>query len=513
MIIGKVLAKRASTTPNREAVISRSKVFTFSQLNRRANQLANAFLNLGVKPGQRVGLLMYNNNEFLETYFGLSKIGAVLVPLNTRLSAAELDFILEDCDVIYFVYGQAFEAVVQSMTFPAKGRPMIVTGSPSLPNTRAYEDVLAQGGPEEPTIPIDENDLNVIMYTSGTTGHPKGAMLTHKGMYGAGVEMLIGLHYQYPDRCLILGPFFHSGSITPFIGHVVKGIASVIMEKFEPRKALALIEKHRIQLMIGVTTIMKMMMDIPELSSYDLSSWKYAILPGSPLPFELVKDAHDRIGVLCQNLWGMTEMCGPGSFMNVEDILRKPESAGKPYFNVDLRIVNSDGTELTPGQVGEVVVRAPHVMLGYWKRPEATRDTIQDGWLYTGDLGCLDQEGFLYIIDRKKDMLVSGGENVYPAEIERVINEIPEVAEATVIGIPDDKWGEVPKAFIVALRGSTLTSEAVRAHCRSKLAGYKVPRQIEFLDQLPRTPSGKVLKRKLRDVGKRVVEISIEPGI
>jgi fatty-acyl-CoA synthase len=257
-------------------------------------------------------------------------------------------------------------------------------------------------------------------------------------------------------------------------------------------------EAYRIQLMIGVTTIMKMMLDVPDLLSYNLEAWKYAILPGSPLPFSLIKEAYDRIGVLCQNLWGMTELCGPGSFMNVEDILNKPGSAGKPYFNVDLRIVDADGTDLPAGQVGEVVVSAPHAMLGYWNRPDATRETIQHGWLYTGDLGYVDAEGFLYVIDRKKDMLVSGGENVYPAEIERVITELPEVAEVSVIGIPDEKWGEVPKAFIVTVRDRALTTEAVIAFCRSKLAGYKVPKQIAFIDQLPRTPSGKVLKRKLR---------------
>jgi acyl-CoA synthetase (AMP-forming)/AMP-acid ligase II len=251
--------------------------------------------------------------------------------------------------------------------------------------------------------------------------------------------------------------------------------------------------------MVGVTTIMRMILDVPDITKFRLDAWKYAILPGSPLPYELIKEAHDRIGVLCQNLWGMTEMCGPGSFMNVEDILKKPESAGKPYFNVDLRILDANGDDLPPGEVGEVVVRAPHVMQGYWNRPEATSETIKNGWLYTGDLGYLDQEGFLYIIDRKKDMLISGGENVYPAEIERVIGELPEVLDVSVIGIPDPKWGEAPKAFIVAKKDGSLTSDTIIAHCRSKLAGYKVPKQIEFLEDLPRTPSGKVLKRKLRE--------------
>ena len=298
MIIGKVLAKRAATTPDREAVISKGRVFTFRQLNQRTCQLANAFADVGVKPGDRVGLLMHNNNEFLETYFAASKIGAVLVPLNTRLSTAEIDFILDDCGVDYFVYGEAFEPMVARMAFSVEGRPMFSTGDSSLPNTQPYEDFLSRGDSKEPDVPVDENDLNVIMYTSGTTGHPKGAMLTHKGMYGAGLEMLIGLHYQYPDRCLILGPFFHSGSITPLIGHVVKGICSVVMEKFNPSKALALMEAYRIQLMIGVTTIMKMMLQVPDLSSYNLEAWKYAILPGSPLPFSLIEEAYDRIGVL-----------------------------------------------------------------------------------------------------------------------------------------------------------------------------------------------------------------------
>lgn len=502
MIIGNVLTKRAFTTPHREALIFNDTTITYSRLNQRVNRLANALLALGIHPGDRVGLLMYNSPEFLETYFALSKIGGILVPLNTRLSVPEMDFILSDCDVKAFVFGEAFQPHVAKMAFLKKGRLQISTGRTSLPGTLVYEDLVAQNTPREPELPagelIKEEDLNVIMYTSGTTGYPKGAMLTHKGMYGAGVEMLIGLHYQYPDRCLILGPFFHSGSITPFLGHVIKGICTVIMEKFDPRKSLELIETYRVSMMIGVTTIMKMLLQVPELETYNLDSWKYAILPGSPLPGSLVMEAHERIGVLCQNLWGMTELCGPGSFMNVDDILRKPESAGKPYFNVEMRIVDYEGNEMQTGEVGEVVVRAPHAMLGYWNRPEDTNETIRNGWLHTGDLGKLDEEGFVYIIDRKKDMLVSGGENVYPAEIERVIKEVIGVEDVSVVGVPDEKWGEVPKAFIESRPGHPITQEKVIDHCRTKLAGYKVPKYVEFIAELPRTPSGKILKRELR---------------
>jgi acyl-CoA synthetase (AMP-forming)/AMP-acid ligase II len=262
---------------------------------------------------------------------------------------------------------------------------------------------------------------------------------------------------------------------------------------------LDLIGRYEIPMMVGVTTIMKMIMDVPELETYPLSAWKYAVLPGSPLPADLVREAYKRIGVLCQNLWGMTEMCGPGSFMNLEEILQKPESAGKPYFNVDLKIVDYNGNTLDSEQIGEIVVRAPHIMIGYWNRPEATQETIRDGWLHTGDLGRLDDEGFLYVVDRQKDMLISGGENVYPAEIERVILEIPNIGDVAVIGIPDDTWGQVPKAFIEVRPEYPIRAQAVIDHCRTRLAGYKVPKQVKFITQLPKTASGKVLKKKLRE--------------
>jgi len=500
MIIGKVIAQRALITPDREALIYGDRVFTFQEVNTRSNRLANSLTALGVKSGDRVGLLMNNSNAFLETYFAASKIGAVLVPLNTRLSMPELEFILGDCGVTCFIIGNAFEEAVEQMAYFRERRLTICEDAARLTKVLDYEDLVAKGSEEEPVVPIDESDLNIIMYTSGTTGHPKGAMLSHNGMYGAGVEMLIGLHYQYPDRCMILGPFFHSGSITPFLGHVIRGVSTTIMAKFDAREAIDLIEKYKIKMMIGVTTIVKMMLEVPDLESRDLSSWKYAILPASPLPFSIIDEAHKRLNVLCQNLWGMTELCGPGSFVNVEDVLKKPECAGKPYFNVEMRIVDYADNELPPGQVGELLCRAPHVMMGYWNRPEATADTLRNGWLHTGDLGKIDEEGFFYIIDRKKDMLVSGGENVYPAEIERVVKELPEVSEVSIVGIPDDKWGEVPRAFIQRRADSNLTSEEVITYCRTKLAGYKVPKSIVFMDDLPKTPSGKILKRVLREM-------------
>ena len=498
MLIGKVLAQRALITPDHEALIFKDRTFTFQQLNQRSTKTANALLDLGVKQGDRIGLLMFNCNEFIETYFAVSKIGAVLVPLNTRLAAPEMDFILNDCGVSEFFFGSAFEEKVGAMKYPEKIRHRICTGPSSLRDTLDYEGLIEKASDEEPSISVQEDDLNVVMYTSGTTGNPKGAMLTHKGMYSAGVDMLIGLHYQYPDRCLLLGPLFHSGSITPFLGHVAKGISTIFMDQFEPEAAVLLIQEKRARFMLGVTAIMRMLLQVHDLESYDLNCWEMAILPGSPLPYTLIKEAHERIGVLCQNLWGLTEMCGPGSAMNQEDILLRPECAGKPFFNVDIRIVGSGGEDLPPEALGEIVVRGPNMMQGYWNRPDASAEAISQGWLFTGDMGKLDKDGYLYVIDRKKDMILSGGENIYPAEIEKVIREIPGVADASVIGVTDEKWGEVGKVFIEKGEGPTPVPEEIIAFCRTHLAGYKVPKHVEYIDELPRNPSGKVLKKDLR---------------
>lgn len=500
MVIGKVLSQRALITPNREALIFNNRTFSFKELNQRSNKTANALIDLGVRHGDRIGLLMLNSNEFLEIYFAASKIGAVLVPLNIRLAPPELDFILNDCQVSVFFFGAAFEEKVKEMEYPARARHRICAGTSSLPYTISYREFISAAENGDPSINVDEEDLNVVMYTSGTTGHPKGAMLTHRSMYSACVDLLIGLNYIYPDRCLLLGPFFHSGSITPFLGHLVRGICTIIMDRFEPKAAVRLIEEKRARLMLGVTTIMRMLLQVPDLDSYDLDCWDIAILPGSALPYSLIKEAHDRLGVLCQNLWGLTEICGPGSLMNIEDILLLPECAGKPYFNVDIRIVGPDGGHLPSDSIGEIAVRCPNVMQGYWNRPEATADVIRDGWLFTGDIGKLDKDGYLYILDRKQDMILSGGEKFYPTEIERVILEMPCITDVAVIGVPDEKWGEVPKAFIEKGEKRPPDPEEVIAFCRRKLAGYKVPKQIEFIDKLPRSSSGKVLKRELKTI-------------
>lgn len=500
MVIGKVLAKRASVTPNREALIFGDRTISYVELDRRTNRAANAIRQLGVKPGDRVGLLMHNCPEFLEVFFALARIGAVLVPLNVRLAPPELDYILEDCSVCGLVYGGDFEETVNGLKALPRLSWRMTTGRAPSAGCLDYEALTAQSDPEDPLIAVNESDLLAIMYTSGTTGYPKGVMLTHDAVYHGALNMVIGLSYEYPDRCLMLAPFFHTGASTPIVGHFIKGVCTVIMEKFSPAGALEMIGRYQIGLLQGVTAMMRMILDVPNIEAYDLSGWRLAILPGSPLPYSVVKSVYERFGVLCQNLWGMTEITGPGSLMNIESILDKPDSAGKPYFEVDMQIVDSAGKALPAGEPGEIIVRCPNMMQGYWNLPEATRNTIVDGWLHSGDLGYLDDDGYIYIIDRLKDMIVSGGENVYPAEVEKVILKIPQIDEASVIGIADEKWGEVPKAYIVSKEGNAPCDGDIIEFCRKHLAGYKVPRIIERIEELPKNPSGKVLKKQLREL-------------
>ncbi len=498
MVIGDVLARRAFITPDRPALLFQDQEISFLDFDRRTNQTAHALLAQGVKPGDRVGLLMHNCPQFLEVFFASARIGAVLVSLNVRLVTAELDFILDDCEVGGLIYGPEFEDTVSALTMLPRLTYRITTAAPAPDGCQNYETLVSSQPSTAPDIAVAESDLVAIMYTSGTTGHPKGVMLTHNAVYHAALNMLIGLDYEYPDKLLMLAPFFHTGASSPIVGHVIKGIATVITERFDPEGTLALIERHQIRIIQGVTAMMRMILDVPNPSRFDLSAWEIAALPGSPLPFSLIKAAHDQFGVLCQNLWGMTEIAGPGALMNIEDIMDKPESAGRPYFEVDLKIVDAEGQNQPAGEAGELVVRCPHMMTGYYNRPDATEDTIVDGWLHTGDMGYLDEDGFLYIIDRLKDMIVSGGENVYPAEIEKVLLQLPEIDEASVVGIPDDKWGEVPKAFIVCKHNAPPSKEDIIAFCRQNLAGYKIPRNIEQIDELPKNPSGKVLKKVLR---------------
>jgi fatty-acyl-CoA synthase len=373
--------------------------------------------------------------------------------------------------------------------------PPAAGGADSLP----YEDLLADAAPEPRDEPVTLDDPCLVMYTSGTTGRPKGAVLTHGNMTWNAVNQLLGFDFGQTERTLALAPLFHIGGLNGTVNPtLLRGGCVVIVRRFDPASVLEIIEQQRVNSFFAVPTMLDAMAREPEFTTRDLSALRSIGAAGAPVPLPTLRTWQDR-GVTMQQAYGMTEAAPGCTVLDSADAVRKLGSAGKPVFFTDVKVVRPDGTEAGVDEIGEVVVSGPNVMAGYWNDPEQTAAALVDGWYHTGDAGSLDDEGFLFIRDRYKDMIISGGENVYPAEVESALLELPEVAEAAVIGVPDEKWGEVGLAVVVPAAGATRDAEALQARLRERLAGFKVPRRIEFVDQLPKTATGKIRKPDLRD--------------
>ena len=503
--VGLLLKKRAEISPSLEAYVdsdSRERL-TYPELNRRANQTANALRELGVKKGDRVALLLMNSREFVEAFFGLAKIGAIVVPLNWRLVADELSFILKDSGSTVLLYGGEFAGTVKKLhDGGAKAtdvRHWIHVGDPATRDSfaLAYDALQSKASGAEPEIGADEDDLLYIMYTSGTTGLPKGAVHTHNTVIWACITICPTTDTRYRDRYLQALPLYHVGALTPLTAMVHSGVTLIMMRTFDPVRAWELIEQERITTMLAVPAMLNFMAQAPGFKSCECPQLRWIMSGAAPVPVTLIEKYAER-GIEVHQVYGMTETCGPACLTNPDIALLKKGSTGKAYFHTDVRVVNQDGKDVRPGEPGEVIMRAKHIMKEYWNRPDATAETIRDGWLYSGDVATVDDEGYIYIQDRTKDMIISGGENVYPAEIENVILGHPDVKEVAVIGQPSERWGESPLAVVVAKDGA-LKPESILAHCKGKLAPFKMPKGVEFIDVIPRNPTGKILKRILRE--------------
>ena len=500
--IGWWLAKRAFLTPHRDGYVGDGgERLSFAELNARCNRVANAFAAAGVSKGERVALLLMNGAEFFEAYFALAKIGAVVVPLNWRLVADELEFILKDSGATRLVFDDAFVDTVAELH--ARGERtdvrqwlQVADGETAhfAANHRAFRDAAPAA---EPPIRARDDDMLYIMYTSGTTGLPKGVVHTHATSIWGCLTIAASTYYREQDRFLSPLPMFHVGALTPLAVSVYRGVTSVVMRSFDPLRAWQLIERERVTIGLAVPAMLNFMLQVPNFERFDYSRWRWCITGAAPVPESLIKACAD-IGVEVHQIYGLTESCGPATLLDADNTLQRLGSAGKAFFHTDVRVVRPNGEDCAPDEPGEVLVAGPHIMREYWNRPEATAETIVDGWLHTGDVARQDADGFLYIEDRIKDMIISGGENVYPAEIEKVLEAHPAVTEAGVIGQPSEKWGESPFAVVVR-RDDALTEADVLAFCRGKLAGYKQPKGVAFVDEVPRNPSGKILKRLLRE--------------
>jgi acyl-CoA synthetase (AMP-forming)/AMP-acid ligase II len=501
--IGTLLAKRAFLSPHLEATVEPTaggRRLTFRQLNERSNRVANALRLAGVKKGDRVGLLMMNGAEFIEVFFAVAKIGAVNVPLNWRLVPDELEFILKDSGTSVLISSPEFAGAITELH--GRGdrtdvQTWVQLGG-DVPDFAAnYDAWTANASAAEPTAAGVNDDLVFIMYTSGTTGLPKGVMHTHDTVMWAMLTIAATADTRYADRYLISLPMFHVGALAPVLGNVYKGSTQIILKAFDPKLSWQLIGDEKVTTTLMVPAMLQFMLATYDKDAYDSSTLRWVMSGAAPVPVTLIK-AYEAMGIEIHQVYGLTESGGPACLILGEDALVRAGSTGRAFFHTDVRVVDEEGHDAKVGEPGEVIVKGPHIMKGYWNRPEATADTIRDGWLHTGDVATMDEDGFITIMDRVKDMLISGGENVYPAEIENVVLSHEKVADVAVIGIPSAKWGESPMAVVVR-KDESLTEQDVMDWCKGKLAPFKLVKSVVFTTEIPRNPSGKALKRILRD--------------
>jgi fatty-acyl-CoA synthase len=439
-----------------------------------------------------------NHPSALETLYACGQLGAVWVPLNARLTAPEARYVLERSGASVVVHGRDHgplaDALRDAVPTWVAAEPPLDGGADSLP----YEELLAAADPEPRDVPVALEDPCLVMFTSGTTGRPKGAVLTHGNMTWNAVNQLLGFDFTQGERTLALAPLFHIGGLNGTVNPtLLRGGCAVVVRRFDPADTLRVIEEQRVTSFFAVPTMLDAMARDPGFATRDLSALRTIGAAGAAVPLPTLRTWLDR-GVTMQQAYGMTEAAPGCTVLDSADAERKVGSAGRPVFFTDVRVVRPDGSDADVEEVGEVLVSGPNVMAGYWEDPEQTAAVLQDGWYRTGDAGSFDAEGFLYIRDRYRDMIISGGENVYPAEVESALLDLPGVDEAAVIGVPDERWGEVGLAVVVATAGAPRDPEALRAELRTRLAAFKVPRHVEYVDELPKTATGKIRKPDLR---------------
>ena len=502
--IGLLLSKRAIINPDREAYVDGKTGFrvSFSELNARSNRVANALKELGVQPGDRVALALMNSIEFIEAFFAIAKIGGIIVPLNWRLVSNELEFILKDSGAKTIVFGEQFVGMIKDLHDRGEKTHVenwiqVAANGGDTEFSQDYDQFRDAADDIQPEILAKDDDLLFIMYTSGTTGLPKGVVHSHYTCMWALITFGASCDLRDGDRYVVALPLFHVGSLVPLVLNIYYGVTSVVMKEFDPKRAWELIEEEKITNTLLVPSMLNFMTQVPDVRQYDYSHLRWVQSGAAPLPVNLIQQYAD-LNIDVHQIYGLTESCGPACVSTAEDALSKIGSAGKAFFHTSVKVVDELGNVCPPGEQGEVWMSGKHIMIEYWNKPDATRESItEDGWLKTGDVASVDEEGFIYIQDRIKDMIISGGENVYPAEIENVILAHPEVSEVAVIGQASEKWGESPFAVVVR-KTEQLQEAGVLGFCDGKLARFKLPKAVTFIDVIPRNANGKVLKRELR---------------
>lgn len=508
MPVGNILKRTASRFPEKTALIYGAGRLTYRELNERVNRLSDSFLKRGLKKGDRIAVLMHNSAEFFEIYFASAKMGAIFVPINNLLKETELKRILNYIEPQIMVLDPDYGPIMDTLRHELKTVRHFICAKGSVPFlSTPYSEWVENGSPLEPDAGVTDDDVMTIFLTSGTTGLPKGAMRTHRQNVMNAMSCAIELNLRNDDKTLLVFPFYHV-TFEDINRHVLMANTMVIRREghFDPEEVLDMIARERITVCQFVPTMINAMLQIADVDRYDLNEFRLLIYTASPMPVELLTRAMRKFKCQFMQLYGQTES-GPGiSALQPEDhvlegtAIQKARlaSAGRPYLGCEIRIVDKEGTEVPRGEVGEIIVQTEAMTIGYWKLPHETERTIIDGWLYTGDFGRMDEEGYVYIVDRKHDMIISGGKNIYPREIEELLYKHEAVLEAAVIGVPDEHWGESVKALVVLKEGMKATEGEIIDFCKRQLASYKKPRSVEFKKELPKNPTGKILKRVIR---------------
>jgi long-chain acyl-CoA synthetase len=489
--LASLLTDSAARFPERPALKLDDTVVTYEMLNEGASRVAGLLEERGLQPGGRVGVMLPNVPYFGIVYYGVMRAGGVVVPMNVLLKPREVHFYLSDSGAQHLVGWHEFADSAQKGAEEADAQMITVVPG-------EFEQLLA-GAPGSPAdAERDASDTAVILYTSGTTGTPKGAELTHSNMVKncrhGGTDLV-----RVSEQDMILGalPLFHSFGQTCCMNNAVRaGACLTMIPRFDPAKALDIIQRDRVTLFEGVPTMYHAMLNHPDRDRYDVSSLKTCVSGGSAMPVEVMRGFEEAFGCVVLEGYGLSETSPVASFNHL-DREHKPGSIGTPIAGVEMKVVDENDTELPPGEVGEIVIRGHNVMKGYWNRPDVTAEVLRDGWLHTGDMARMDDDGYFFIVDRKKDMIIRGGYNVYPREIEEVLYEHPAVLEAAVLGVPDPAMGEEVTAAVVPRPGTDASAEEIQAFVKERVAAYKYPRHIWFAEELPKGPTGKILKREI----------------
>jgi acyl-CoA synthetase (AMP-forming)/AMP-acid ligase II len=499
--LGEIIRVNAKHCGNKVALVCEGRRQTFSEYDARVNRLVNALTAGGMRRGDRLGIIAANRIEFMEACGAAEKGGFIAVPMNTRLNPAEIGYIVQNSGASAIVAEGRYKHLLSEA-----GVEKTYVFDPVGGDAASYEALIATADPGEPGIPVDRTDIAYMMYTGGTTGKPKGVLLDHAGQLANSKCMAIEVGMRPDDTLLTVMPLHHIGGKNFATGHFHRGCTNVLVPAFDPATVLKLLIDEQVHCTLLAPTMIKMLLDHLGGRSFPSETLRYIYYSSAPMPVSLLRQAIATFGRVFMQFYGLTESGPSGTALRKEDhdpdgppeVQMRLASAGRPMIYNEVDVVDAAGNPLPPGQVGEVRIRAEQIMRGYWQNPEATAETLKDGWVYSGDYGRFAEDGFLYVVGRKKEVIISGGENIYPREIEEVLNNHPGIREVAVVGVPDEKWGEAVKAVIALKSGVTLSEKDVIDYCKEHLAGFKKPKSVEFRAELPKSPLGKILKAEIR---------------